>query len=116
MMETVTLMLFLVAGAAAYILFVQRKHLAFGYTAALLLLIAGMSVFVQGMDLQKGQTVEKNITEEQLDNNVTDIQGTVTKTPHYVEVDSLLSRGFGMAIMFIGLHLWFVAREDVYNV
>lgn len=112
-METVTLMFFLVAGVASYALYVQRRHLAFGYVAALLLVLSGISVFVQGMDLQQGETVEKNLTEEQTANNVTEITGTVTETPQYVSVDPMLSRALGLGFLFVGLHLWYVVREDV---
>jgi len=113
-MEYITLVLFLVFAAGAYYLYSQRLHLGFGYAAAVMVLVAGTVVMVQGMEVPQGQTVTKNITET-YDNvtNETHITGTVQESPDYTEISPLLTRVLSLSMIFVGLHLMFAVREDL---
>lgn len=108
-MEYVTILLFILVAGAAYGLFALRHNTALGYTSAVLLVVVGVVIFVQGVDVPHGDTQTKNLTET-VDGNVTEITGEISTETEYQTVDPMFSRALGVALLYTGLHLFFSVR------
>lgn len=110
-MEYITILLFMVVAGAAYGLFALRHNLALGYTSAVLLVIVGTVIFVQGVEVPHGDVKTQDLSES-VDSNVTTITGTVSTETQYQTVDPVFSRALGLALLYTGLHLFYSVRND----
>lgn len=105
-MEYTTIILFLVIATVCYLLYHLRETITYGYVSSFLVLVLGVVILVQGLDVPTGTTETHNLTAEETGANTT-TTGTIEKTTQYATVEPMYSRLLGLSMLFIGLHLLF---------